>query len=305
MSYASVWSTITAELPRNKHATKSRANSWARHTFMSSALVLAGGGVTGIAWETGVLFGLQKRGIDVVSDVDLVIGTSAGATVGAQILSGVSIEQLLANQTSEEHHEISPTIDLELLARVFGELGARGTESDSQRQKIGELALHAPTISEEERRRVIEWRLPNHDWPTTSLVLTAINAVTGEFVTWDKSSGVSLIDAVASSCAVPTVWPCVTINGEKYYDGGLRTSTNSHLARGYDTVYIIAPLTQGITPLITREIEDLQQNGSHVHLVVADAEAVEAMGPNSLDPSFRKAASEHGYRQGLIAFSTL
>lgn len=269
---------------------------------MSSALVLAGGGVTGIAWETGVLYGLQQQGRHLIEDIDIVIGTSAGSTVAAQILSGVSLEELFARQVADDHSEISPTIDLELLAKVFGELGAGGTDSDEQRQRIGDIALHAPTISPDERRRVIEWRLPQHEWPETPLILTAINAMTGEFVTWDKTSGVSLVDAVASSCAVPSVWPCVSINDAKYYDGGLRTSTNAHLAAGYDNVYVIAPLTQGVTPLIEKELNQLRTDGSQVHLVFTDSDAVAAMGPNSLDPRFRKIAAEHGLRQGLTAF---
>lgn len=240
--------------------------------------------------------------MNLIEQVDLVVGTSAGATVGAQILSGVSLAELFERQISEEHNEISPDIDLELLAKVFSEIGAGGTDTDLQRQRIGDIALHAPTISEEMRRRVIELRLPNHTWPTTPLILTAVNAISGEFVTWDKNAGVSLVDAVASSCAVPSVWPCVTINDTKYYDGGLRTSTNAQLAIGYDTVYVIAPLTQGITPLISKEIEELQASGSKVHVVVTDNEAITAMGPNSLDPRFRRVAAEHGKRQGQTAF---
>lgn len=272
---------------------------------MSSALVLAGGGVTGIAWETGVLYGLHLQGTLRVDEFDLVVGTSAGATVAAQISSEVSLEELFAQQVSDVHEEISPAIDLELLAKVFGELAAGGTESDSQRQEIGRLALTASTVSEDTRRRVIEWRLPMHKWPSQHLLLTAINATTGEFVTWDKDSGISLIDAVASSCAVPTVWPCVSINNMKFYDGGLRTSTNAHLAAGYDSVLIVAPLTQGITPLINREIDDLVADGSRVRVIVTDEEAVSAMGPNSLDPRFRRAAAEHGLRQGKTAVVSL
>jgi len=272
---------------------------------MSSALVLAGGGVTGIAWETGVLYGLHLRGALRVDQFDLVVGTSAGATVAAQISSGVSLEELFARQVSDVHEEISPIINLELLTKVFGELAAGGTESDRQRQEIGQLALTASTISEDERRRVIEWRLPTHEWPSQRLLLTAINATTGEFVTWDNDSNISLIDAVASSCAVPTVWPCVSINNMKFYDGGLRTSTNAHLAAGFDSVLIIAPLTQGITPLISKEIDDLVANGARVDVIVTDSEAIAAMGPNSLDPRFRKAAAEHGLRQGKTSVISL
>lgn len=271
---------------------------------MSSAVVLAGGGVTGIAWETGVLLGLEESGQGVVSSADLIVGTSAGSTVGAQVLAGTSLYDLYEHQLSENHQEISPHINLESLALIFGELAAGGTSSDEQRARIGEIALAADTVSVADRRAVIEWRLPSHEWPSTPLVLTAIHARTGKFVTWTKDSNVSLVDAVASSCAVPSVWPCVEIHGELYYDGGLRTSTNAHLAEGYDNVTIVAPLTQGISPLIADEIAHLRSTGSVVNIITTDAPAVEAMGLNSLDPSFRRVAAEHGLRQGKNAHLT-
>jgi NTE family protein len=265
---------------------------------MSRALVLAGGGVTGVAWETGVLMGMLDGGCDVVSGVDLVVGTSAGSTVGAQILSGESLEASYARQIDDNHAEISPQIDLELLALIFGELAAGGTSADEQRIRIGTLALQTPTVSEEIRRDVIKKRLPSHEWPTTPLVLTAIDARTGELVTWDAKSGIALIDAVASSCAVPSVWPCVSINGKKYYDGGLRNAANAFLATGHSEVIVIAPQTTGLSPLIEEELRELRAAGSVVHLITCDAEAIEAMGPNSLDPRFRRPAAEHGRRQG-------
>jgi NTE family protein len=57
------------------------------------ALILGGGGTTGIAWEMGLILGLRDGGID-VSNAGLVAGTSAGATVGAQITSGAAMKQL-------------------------------------------------------------------------------------------------------------------------------------------------------------------------------------------------------------------
>ena len=91
----------------------------------------------------------------------------------------------------------------------------------------------------------------------------------------------------------------------KFYDGGLRTSTNAHLAAGFDSVLIIAPLTQGITPLISKEIDDLVANGARVDVIVTDSEAIAEMGPNSLDPRFRRAAAEHGLRQGKTSVISL
>lgn len=273
-----------------------------KHEYMKNALVLAGGGVTGIAWETGVLLGLRNRGIDVLNDIDLVVGTSAGSTVGAQILSGTDLSTLYDLQLSDDHGEINPHIDVELMSRIFGELLADGgTITDEQRRVIGELALQAPTVDETTRRAVIEKRLLSHEWPTTPLVLTSINATTGEFVTWTKDSGISIVDAVASSCAVPSVWPCVSINGQRYYDGGLRNAANASLAAGYDTVTVIAPLTSGMGPIVKAELNELRDSGAQVRVIRTDAEAIEAMGPNSLDPRMRKVAAEHGLRQGLSA----
>lgn len=261
-------------------------------------MILAGGGVTGVAWETGVLLGLLDSGSDLLADVDLVVGTSAGSTVAAQILSGVPLDELFARQISDVHGEISPRIDLELLALVFGDMADGGTTTDEQRARVGQLSLAADTVDEATRRAVIEQRLPSHDWPTTPLIITAIDAETGAFVTWDKDSGVSLVDAVTSSCAVPSVWPCVTINGRRYYDGGLRNSVNAYLADGSTNVTIIAPMTGGESSLVNAEIEQLRLQGSVVRMVNADAPAIEAMGPNSLDPRFRRVAAEHGRRQG-------
>ena len=184
------------------------------------------------------------------------------------------------------------------MALIFGELAAGGTTTDEQRIRIGTLALQTPTVSEEIRRAVIEQRLPSHEWPSTPLVLTAIDAATGEFVTWDVNSGIALIDAVASSCAVPSVWPCVSIGGKKYYDGGLRNAANAFLVAGHSEVIVIAPQTTGLSPLVEEELEELRASGSVVHLITCDAEAIEAMGPNSLDPRFRRPAAEHGRRQG-------
>ncbi len=268
---------------------------------MTHALVLAGGGVTGVAWETGVLMGLRDAGHDIIGNLDLVVGTSAGSTVGAQILSGTDLTDLYAGQIAEKHNEISPHLDVDALATIFGEMALGGTTTDEQRIRIGELALGATTVDEPTRRAVIEKRLPSHNWPTTPLTLTAIDALSGEFVTWSKDSGVSLVDAVTSSCAVPSVWPCVTINGRRYYDGGLRNSANAYLATGHTDVVVIAPMTGGPSPIVTAELDELTASGSTIRMIVADVEAIEAMGPNSLDPRFRRVAAEHGRRQGRTA----
>jgi predicted acylesterase/phospholipase RssA len=62
--------------------------------------VLAGGGAAGNAWELGVIAGLCESGVDLL-EVDLIVGTSAGSTVAAQITSGTTPTDLYAAVLAE------------------------------------------------------------------------------------------------------------------------------------------------------------------------------------------------------------
>jgi NTE family protein len=70
-----------------------------------TALVLGGGGITGIAWELGILKGLADAGVD-LSEADLVVGTSAGSVVGTQLASGRPLQELYATQLAPPDTEI-------------------------------------------------------------------------------------------------------------------------------------------------------------------------------------------------------
>ena len=63
----------------------------------SRALVLGSGGLTGVAWEAGVLQGLSEAG-DPVTGWDLVVGSSAGSVVGAHLLTEGSAGPLFEAQ---------------------------------------------------------------------------------------------------------------------------------------------------------------------------------------------------------------
>jgi NTE family protein len=263
---------------------------------LTSALVLAGGGVTGIAWETGLLLGLQESGR--LPAFDLVLGTSAGAAVGAQLRSGTGLSELFDRQVADEHGEIDPKLDLEPLIAFFTEMGDLSAGvSPEHLVKVGSFAKEARTVPLAERRAVIEWRLPSHEWPSAPLRITTVDADTGELVVLDATSGVSLVDAVMASCAVPGVWPPVPLLGRLLIDGGVRSSTNLDLASGYDEVLVLAPLTQGpMRAIVAKEAAAL--TGSRVTVILADAESEQAIGPNALDPGRRPAAARAGHRQG-------
>ena len=81
-----------------------------------TALVLGGGGITGIAWELGVLAGLADAGVD-LTGADLVVGTSAGSVVGAQITCGGDLGALFERQLEPPTEERAARLRRSMLAQ--------------------------------------------------------------------------------------------------------------------------------------------------------------------------------------------
>ena len=157
-----------------------------------------------------------------------------------------------------------------------------------------------PTMPEADRRKVIGDRLPASVWPSRALKVTAVDARTGEFAVFDSAGRASLVDAVGASCAVPGVWPPVTIGERRFMDGGMRTIANADLAASYErVVYHIAPVAAGIGFMASprRQAAALTAAGARVALVRPDGAAVRAMGRNVLDVSRRAAAARAGRAQ--------
>ena len=147
------------------------------------ALVLGGGGVTGAAWDFGLIAGLVAEGIDLTT-VDLVVGTSAGAVSGAQLLSGADLELLYRQQLEPPAGEIAARLGPGLIGRQAW-IMITSSGPKQLRLRMGKLALRARTVSAAERRKVIESRLPVRDWPAVPFQVTAIDADNGEFVAFD------------------------------------------------------------------------------------------------------------------------
>ncbi len=264
------------------------------------ALVLGGGGVAGIAWELGLLRGLAECGLD-VSAADLIVGTSAGSVVGAQVASGRPLAELYTAQLDAGHAERAVDLDAEWLMTVMGEALDGVSDPQQARARIGAVALAATTVSEQERLEIIRSRLPVEQWPAARLVITAVDAESGEFVTFDRDSGVGLAEAVAASCAVPGVWPAVTIGTRRYVDGGMRSTTNADLAAGCDVVLVVAPMPAQPSPLgagTDEEAARLRRDGARVVVVGADDASVAAFGANPLDPATRAPSARAGLAQG-------
>ena len=260
-----------------------------------TALVLGGGGITGIAWELGILKGLADAGLD-LTGADIVVGTSAGSVVGAQITSGHTLENLYATQLEPADHEIGANLSRSILLRMVPPMLFPGSQ-ERKLSRMGSLALKAHRPGGVERIEVIRSRIEVEQWPDRDLRITSVEAENGEFVAFDRHSGVDIVHAVAASCAVPLVWPAVTIGDQHFIDGGMRSTANVDVARGADVVVVLAPLPRSFSrrTSIRAQLADIAPSRSAV--VSPDASALVEIGRNVLDPAKRADAARAGLRQ--------
>jgi NTE family protein len=245
------------------------------------ALVLGGGGIAGIAWETGILYGLG----DSVLDADIIIGTSAGSAVAAAV-SQIPLAEAFERQITpavESRGGSRPAPSLDKVMHLFAVV--QSLPPEQARRKLGEAALSAETMPEETWLRAIGTQLPSQDWPSRNIGAVAVDAATGETQVFTRESGVDLVKAVAASCAVPGVYPPVTIDGKRYMDGGARTTTNADLVSEYDEIIVIAPIPDG-----------LQLPNALV--ITPDRASLAAMTLNVLDPTTRIPSAHAGLAQG-------
>lgn len=278
---------------------------------MTRALVLGGGGPVGIAWETGLLAGLAEGGAD-VSHADWILGTSAGAFVGAHLAMSrdpagmlhaefASADQIRAAMPTDGPQRPAP--DLTPLMSVMMTKPPGEPLAIESRLKLAKMAVEARTVSEE---TFIAGFGPlaegEHPWPA-GYACTAVDAADGELVIWGPDKAAPLIRAVASSCSVPTIFPPITIDGRRYIDGGMRSGTNADLAKDYGKVLLFAVAPPAFAPFmmpgIEAELAAIRAAGGETCLILPDAGSGEAFGPNLMDGSRRADIARAGRAQGL------
>ncbi len=296
-------------------------------TTGSKAIVLSGGGAVGIAWQTGLVAGLAERGVDLAS-AELVVGTSAGAAVGAQIALGcdmrAALERFAALKPSgadapaggDPAARPSSQGRLQKLFAIMAEVAAKGGDAAQSRAALGRFALEAETIDEASFMKSFSY-LANERWPRR-FACTAVDAESGDFMVWRESSGVDLWAAVSSSCAVPGLFPPITIAGRRYMDGGMRSGTNADLAKGHQRVLILSLMAAAGTGESSgdaeldprrlrmrrnaeRELATLREAGGRVEVVGPDAEAAAIMGMDLMNHRLAYDAAQAGLRQGRAA----
>lgn len=154
-------------------------------TYPRIGLVLGGGGSRGIA-HVGVLEVLVREQIP----LDLIVGTSMGAIVGALFALGLSPGQLIGEMLNWRGNNIF-TVNL---------------------------------FSARARQRMIEAQLSRYMGGKTfadlrvPLVVMSVDMLTGREVALDKGP---LLPAVLASSAVPGVFPPIELDGMQLVDGGV------------------------------------------------------------------------------------
>ena len=277
------------------------------------ALVLGGGGSAGNAWLIGVIAGLFDAGLD-VTEADLIIGTSAGSTAAAQITSAAPAELLAAILSAAPQQRtgpvgsdgrrvpIGPVADhMERTSRII----AAAEDAADMRRRMGAAALEMDAASDGSGqtrwRATVAARLPSQRWPERTVLITAVDALTGEPVVFDRHSGVHLVDAVAASTASG---PPYSIGGNRYIDGGYRRNENADLAAGYGRVLVLSPFGgRSRHPLewgmhLAAQVDELRARGSHVEMIFPDGNSLSAFGASMMDLSTRPPAARAGCDQG-------
>lgn len=227
-------------------------------------LVLGGGGVLGAAWAVGALQSVHDvRGID-PRTFDVIVGTSAGAVLGALIAAGTSVDAL------RDHQFGVPITEGPLAGYAWDYETATGGPRPSlpKLRGPGSVKLMASSLrhglrmpptavlsafmplgsgSLERVGHLIDAITPMDEWsPHPHLWIVAMDYESGRRVVFGREDApsVGLAEAVMASCAIPGWFEPVTIGDRTYIDGGAWSATSADIAgaAALDEVYVVAPM---------------------------------------------------------------
>jgi NTE family protein len=240
-------------------------------------LVLGAGGVLGAAWMTGALARLQDRLPGAATDIDLVVGTSAGSVLAAALRCRASIDEMVAWQCGDASGILSESVVLAAkdgplpplpylrlgslpLARaallrplqVPPWVGASGWLPHGRGQHA---ALRSLVGALHQRHQQHPGGGASSPWVDGHTWVAAMDYDSGRHVLFGRPDApyASLPDAVVASCSIPGWYEPTVIGGRRYVDGGIRSSTALSALSGTNVheVYVLAPMasTQPDHPL--------------------------------------------------------
>lgn len=301
----------------------------------SIGLVLGAGGGPGWSYLVGTMAAVQAvTGWDPRS-ADLVIGTSAGAGVGALLRVGLSAPDQFATQLGDA---LSPAGQL-LADRAAGVVWSDDDAVPAERsQRPASPLLIARSLAAWPPRPglLVAGALPRgtrsnralgdrvtaiangRDWPAEPYWAVAVRQRDGRRVVFGRDDVTTDIgSAVRASSAVPGWFEPVEVNRVSYLDGGVWSATNADLAAGlgFDAVLVVAPLSNaaGLTRNVSTnavrrayhrrslasEAGLIRHGGSPVHLIEPDATMIDQLRDVPRDGSHRAQTAEAAFSAGV------
>jgi NTE family protein len=239
-------------------------------------LVLGGGGIVFVAWLTGYLGELARRGIE-VGDAERIVGTSAGSLLATIVAAGRldRVGRLLRQLAGRPAliSRLAPASGLSASqerARKLFEIA--GDAEPATIRAIGAAALAAAAPHHNRLPASLLLVLQTLRWPDDRLIVTAVDAYTGERLALTRASGVPLLRAVSASSSVPGLFPPQPILDRRAMDGGVcGTGIHADLVAGARRA-LVFPLADafpepGMTigpDGVEREIAALRESGTAV-----------------------------------------
>ncbi|MGZ4269368.1 MAG: patatin-like phospholipase family protein [Solirubrobacteraceae bacterium] len=284
---------------------------------LPDVLVLAGGGVVGEAWMSGVLAGVEDAAGANLREIESLVGTSAGAIVAARLAAGRSPRR-------PRTHGSAPAPEPASAGAVRGalrEIGRWGWAAASP-MAVPATALSAPAGA---LARAAALRAAPSTGDSLAGLARELDASGARFdgrlrvCAVDKRTGrrvvfgapgaprASVGEAVAASCAIPWVFAPVSIGGREYVDGGAWSVTNLDAAPARrDTQVLLLDPTAGRTGVlfaafrvgVAVELQLLRARGARVRHVTPDAGAAAAMGSDFMARDAVRGALDAGFAQG-------
>jgi NTE family protein len=224
--------------------------------------------VLGGAWLTGTLHAIAREtGWDPGSS-EVIVGTSAGAMVGALLACGVPPWFMVAHSAGENFAGLrdltgapASSADRSGGARYTLHRGLPGLGPGSWRLAASSLArprryspaalmagwLPLGPVSTEPLKDTIR-RVCEEGWaPHPGFWAMCVDYRTGRRVAFGREGAppAELPDAVAASCAIPGFFRAVDIGGRRYVDGGLTSASNLDVVadEGLDLIIALNPMS--------------------------------------------------------------
>jgi NTE family protein len=279
--------------------------------------------------------------------VGAIVGTSAGSVLAAALRCGVSVNQIVAHQrgtapTGLPHlNELdrdaggalpplprmrpgSPrlvlnTVRAPLRVHPWVAASAFVPEGRAHHRSLSTL-VHA--LVAHNPGAALPWPDHGETW------IIAVDYDTGRRVVFGRAGAprAALPDAVVASCSIPGWYEPKIINGRRYIDGGVRSTTSLDLLcrLDLDEVYVLAPMASYVTDnpchpyarlerafrrvitlALSREVRRIESTGARVTVLTPGPDDLSAIGVNMMDPSRRQRVLETSLGSSPAALAAL